>query len=234
MKTFFVLCLIFIVVPLCGQDITAEQLLEKTIAFHDPDNRWEKFKGSFKVTMSTPDKNDRVSQISIDLRKEQFELQSQRNEITLYQKVGKGTCQLRLNGNKEFSKEDESKYRLTCARAKMMKNYYTYLYGLPMKLRDPGTIIDPVVLTKEFKGKEYLILKVTYEQGVGKDIWYFYFDPATYAMEAYQFFHDESANDGEYILLSGIEEVSNIKMPKTRAWYYNKDEGYLGTDVLTN
>jgi hypothetical protein len=55
-----------------------------------------------------------------------------------------------------------------------MRNYYT-LYGLPMKLTDPETIIDPVVVKKEFMGKEYLVLK--YEEGIGKDSWYFYFDP---------------------------------------------------------
>ena len=51
-------------------------------------------------------------------------------------------------------------------------------------------------------------------------------------MEVYQFFHNESKNDGEYILLSNLEDASGIKMPKTRAWYYNKDNKYLGTDHL--
>jgi hypothetical protein len=113
-----------------------------------------------------------------------------------------------------------------------MKNYYTYLYGLPMKLKDPGTLIDPKVERRSFKGKEYLVLKVKYEEGVGKDIWYFYFDPKSYALKVYQFYHDETKNDGEYILLSGIESAIGIKMPKTRAWYLNKDNKYLGTDVL--
>jgi hypothetical protein len=53
-------------------------------------------------------------------------------------------------------------------------------------------------------------------------------------MEVYQFFHDESKNDGEYILLTGEETINNIKMPKVRAWYYNKDQGYLGTDILSS
>ena len=51
-------------------------------------------------------------------------------------------------------------------------------------------------------------------------------------MEVYQFFHDESKNDGEYILLTGIETINGIKIPKKRDWYYNKDEKYLGTDLL--
>ena len=101
-----------------------------------------------------------------------------------------------------------------------------------MKLKDEGTIIHQKTTTKTFKGKEYLVLKVTYSEEVGKDIWYFYFDPKTYAMEVYQFFK-EKKESGEYILLTGLETIHDIKMPKERAWYYNKNDGYLGTDVLS-
>jgi hypothetical protein len=45
-----------------------------------------------------------------------------------------------------------------------------------MKLKDPGTIISSVVNRKDFLGKEYL-LKVKYEESIGTDSWYFYFDP---------------------------------------------------------
>ena len=114
----------------------------------------------------------------------------------------------------------------------MLKNYYTYLYGLPMKLKDPGTIIHNEVVSKTFKGKDYWVLKATYKKEVGKDTWYFYFNKNTFKMEVYQFFHDELKNDGEYILLSEEETINGIKMPKIRAWYMNKDNKYLGTDIL--
>ena len=56
-------------------------------------------------------------------------------------------------------------------------------------------------------------------------------------MEVYQFYKtDENGkikpDSGEYILLTETELISGIKMPKNRAWYYNKNDGYLGTDVL--
>ena len=114
----------------------------------------------------------------------------------------------------------------------MYKDYYTYLYGLPMKLKDPGTIIQEKIERKMFKGKEYLVLKVNYEEGIGKDVWYFYFNPKSYAMEVYQFFHEETKNDGEYILLSEIKIIEGIKIPKNRAWYTNKEHTLLGTDIL--
>lgn len=216
-----------------GQELTGEQLLEKAIAYHDPNGSWSSFSGNFLVTMSTPDGKERVSDITINLPKEFFQVNSTKDGVSISQTVNKEECQLLLNGDSDISEEDQEKHRLTCERASMYKNYYTYLYGLPMKLKDPGTIIDPKTQKKTFKGKEYLVLKATYEKEVGGDIWYFYFDPETYAMEVYQFFRDESIPDGEYILLTEEEEISGIKMPSNRAWYYNKDDKYLGTDVLT-
>lgn len=233
MRYFFLSVTLVISLVSFSQELTGSQLLDKSIDYHDPNANWSSFKGNFAVTMSTPDGKERISNLTLNLPQEYFQVSSAKDSVILKQTLNKGDCELMLNGSIELSEEDKKTHRLTCERAKMYKDYYTFLYGLPMKLKDPGTIIDPKTEKKTFKGKEYIVLKATYEKGVGEDVWYFYFDQKTYAMEVYQFFHEESKNDGEFILLTGEEEVSGIKMPKTRAWYYNKDEKYLGTDVLT-
>ncbi|ALM08307.1 aspartyl-tRNA synthetase [Sediminicola sp. YIK13] len=216
-----------------SQGLTGDQLLQNAIAYHDPNNNWPTFNWVFMVTMETPKKSERKSKVKINLPEQVFSLTVNQEEVSLEYILKGKDCKLRLNGAEEISETQKKTFNLNCDRALMMKNYYTYLYGLPMKLKDPGTIIDPKVNRRKFKNKEYLVLKVNYSEDVGGDSWYFYFDPLTYAMEIYQFFHDESKNDGEYILLSGEETINNIKMPKTRAWYYNKDNGYLGTDILS-
>lgn len=233
MRHLFLFLIAIIPIVSVSQELTGSQLLDKAISYHDPNNAWDSFKGNLDITMSTPDGKERISDITLNLPMEYFQLTSKKDDATLKQTLNKGECELMLNGSTAISEEDIKKHRLTCERANMYKNYYTYLYGLPMKLKDPGTIIDPKTEKKTFKGKEYLVLKATYEKEVGEDIWYFYFNPKTYAMEVYQFFHNETKNDGEYILLTGQEEVSGIKIPKIRAWYYNKDDKHLGTDVLT-
>ncbi len=216
-----------------AQEISATDLLDKAIAYHDPNDLWEIFQGKLFITMTYPDGKERLSEVEIDLPKEYFRVTSTSEDIVIEQTIDKEDCTLKLNGSTSISDEDKETHRLSCKRTQFMKNYYLFLYGLPMKLKDTGTHLDSVVQTKGFKGKEYLVLKVTYDESVGKDVWYFYFDPDNYAMEVYQFFHDESKNDGEYILLSEIENVARIKMPKIRAWYTNSDDKLLGTDVLT-
>jgi len=37
---------------------------------------------------------------------------------------------------------------------------------------------------------------------------------------------------GEYILLSDEVVINDIKMPKSRVWYTNKEDKLLGTDIL--
>lgn len=223
---------LFIGASTFAQDLTGKQLLDNSIAFHDPNGTWKTFGGNLQVKMETPKSSDRLSTIEMNLPTSFFKVEVAKDDDTYSYAIKGDGCEIVLNGSSEIPEADKERLRLGCDRGKMYRDYYTYLYGLPMKLKDKGTIIHEKVERKTFKGKEYLVLKATYEKEVGEDIWYFYFDPKTYAMEVYQFYHDESKNDGEYILLSGMEEINGIKMPKTRKWYYNKDDKYLGTDIL--
>lgn len=215
-----------------AQEITGTQLLERAIAYHDPENNWSSFKGKMLIEMENPKSSPRSTVIEMKLPNNYFKSTVKKDNYTIESELYNGECTLKLNGSTSIFPKIKDSLNISCDRAKMMKNYYTYLYGLPMKLKDPGTIIDNNVVKKTFKGKEYLVLKATYEKEVGNDTWYFYFDPKTYAMEVYQFFHDESKNDGEYILLSEMITVNGIKIPKVRAWYYNKGDVYLATDNL--
>lgn len=216
----------------CNNPIDGESLLERTIAYHDPEGHWPEYRGALTVEMTTPEQAIRISDIEIDLPENRFSLKTTRDSITTYRELSKDTCIFTLNGRGDLSAQEIERHRGSCERTEMMKNYYTYLYGLPMKLKDPGTHIAQEVTRKTFHGKEYLVLRATYDPEVGKDTWYFYIDPETYAMEAYQFYHDEDAGDGEYILLKGLTEIQGMKIPKERSWFTNKEEKHLGTDDL--
>jgi hypothetical protein len=231
MKKLLFFLLILSTIQISSQELTGKQLLEKAIQYHDPNGNWETFKGTLWVTMKTPNRPNRDSEIKIDLPNQYFSVKATSGKNTTEYIVNKDSITIAFNGSNNLSEEVLKKNRLSKERASLYKNYYTYLYGLPMKLKDPGTIISETTMKKTFKGKEYLVLKATYTKEVGKDTWYFYFNPKTYAMEVYQFFKDKP-DSGEYILLTGEETINGIKMPKNRAWYYNKDNGYLGTDIL--
>ncbi len=238
MKLNILICVsLFLGLTSFSQQISGSELLDQAIKYHDPNNNWKTFNGTFNVIMETPNNSNRDSKIVINLPEEHFYLKSKRDTIITEYSLKKDECTISLNGNTNISDEVLKANNLSCKRANLYKNYYTYLYGLPMKLKDAGTIIDEKVEQKAFKGKDYLVLKVNYDSNVGKDVWYFYFNPENYAMEVYQFYKTDNEgtvkkDSGEYILLTDEEVINDIKIPKNRAWYYNKGDGYLGTDIL--
>ena len=220
-----------------SQELSGPELLDNAITYHDSNNAWATFKGTLNITMETPNRANRDSKIDINFPEEYFNLLSKRDSTTIQYTLKKGKCIISMTDSIRISNQLKKPKRTHCETANLYKNYYTYLYGLPMKLKDKGTNIHEKVERKTFKGKDYLVLKATYDEAVGSDIWYFYFNSETYAMEVYQFYKtDDNGNQkddsGEYILLTGEKTVNGIKMPKNRAWYYNKDDKYLGTDIL--
>lgn len=219
--------------PFAAAEMGAVDLLAAAIAHHDPEGRWAESAYRLTVRESRPDGTHRETQLLIDNRAGRFEISTQREGAQIDGELGPGECTLRLDGSAEISDEDRTKHRLTCDRLELMRNYYTYLWGLPMKLRDPGARLAPEVRQTEFLGRPALGLRVTYEEEVGSDIWYFYFDPEGKALIGYRFYHDEAANDGEYITLEGETEAGGLRLPATRDWYTHQEDKHLGTDTLT-
>ena len=228
----FILFNMLLALNVSAQEIRGQELLNRAIAFHNPSGNWNTAKVDLIIDMETPGNSARRSQMTIDNKKGSFYLKML-NSGSLYEYwVDKNdSTELLYNFMAPDSLQVDT-LNLTKERALRWRDYYTYLYGLPMKLKDPGTQVDPTVQRTQFMNQEVLALKVTYDAAVGEDIWYFYFNPETYAMVGYRFYHDEAANDGEYIVLEGMEIQNGLRIPKNRTWYTNADNRLLGTDYL--
>lgn len=230
-----ILCLfIFIFLSsniLIGQNLSAKQLLAKSIDYHDPDNALLNKRLVFELRETRPGVTDRESIIGVNIKAEIFQLLQKKDNTIVESLYKKGVPSFKVNGSEDFSEEVKKKYQINDQRLIMLRDYYQYLWLLPVKLLDEGTILSDDVKEKDFFGKDALEIKVTYEPTVGNDIWYFYFHPKTYALIGYRFYHDESANDGEYIILEGEVQEGNLRLPKERKWYMHKDDKYLGADI---
>ena len=232
MNRLFLSFLILFSGSLAAQNLPAKDVLAKSIAYHDPQNVWDQQVHQFVLKETRPNGADRKTEFTIDLANELFELRQVREENHLVHRLEKGNCTHKLNGKTDLSAAEIEKHRLNCERTEMLRNYYTYLWGLPMKLQDPGTILSENAEKDSFDGKDCWKIRVTYREEVGKDIWYFYFDQQTFALMGYRFYHDEAKNDGEYILLEEEAKVGSLRLPKMRKWYTHKEDKFLGADVL--
>lgn len=207
----------FCLVMLChlakSQQLSAEDILNNSIAFHDPDGEWATLKTELTFNETRPNGSDRKTVAALDNSKSFFKLN--RNDEEIY-KVEVEDCTVEKGTG-------------TSDRGLMLRNYYTYLWGLPMKLKDPGTNLDESYTEEVVDGVACYVLRVPYE----KDIWYFYMRKDNFAMIAYKFYKDEAAGKGEYIPTEGLFTVGSMKIPNNRTWYELPGNRVLGTDILT-
>lgn len=233
LKRYFSFLLLVTVVPsVSGQPASsAEEVLQRSIAYHGMEG-WGVRHHRLTLKEIRPDGSNRTTVIDIDNVQGRFAMQSERDGNLVEASVGPEACTATVNGSAEISDDLKERYRLSCDGLRWWRDYYGYLYSLPAKLQDPGTRLASDVRPIIFEGRKVLALKVTYDEEVGGDTWYFYVDPSTYALAGCRFYHDESKNDGEYIVFEGEVVHDGLRLPKMRRWYLNTDSAYLGADVI--
>ncbi len=220
--------------PALAQTPSAEDLVAGSIAFHDPGAGWTTVAYRLTLEGSRPDGSTNETILWIDNARGRFGYESMRRGRRLEGQLDTDGCVWLLDGSADFSEQEKEKFGLTCDRLEGWRNYHVYLWGMPMKLRDPGTLIGERVEKMEFEGRPAWQIRVTYSEEVGSDTWYYYFDPEDGALIGYRFYHDEEANDGEYITLEGLEEGAGLRLPRSRAWYTHQEGRHLGTDTLVS
>ncbi len=212
--------------------LSGREVVDRSIQYHDTTDSWHSGRFKFTLNESRPGAPYRITQLEIDNGRDAFTMERIQGKEHSFRHSGPEGCTVLINGEEIPFIEAESIETLKCRENGRYRNYYTYVWGLPMKLKDPGTIIEPSVVQRDFMGKSLLEVKVNYEEGVGTDEWYFYFDPESFALRGYRFYHDPILGDGEYISLEGEAEIGNLRLPAKRSWYLHQGNRYLGTDEI--
>jgi hypothetical protein len=231
MNKIILLVSLFYIVSFKPSENAGKDLLKKTIAYHDPKNNWRKMRARLYVSSTNSEGKENNIELEFDNKTGYFCYISRQDGKEIVKGFLNGNEFFLMDGKKEFSEEDRKKYKLTNESVKGTRNYYSYLFGLPMKLTDAGASVTNTIANEEVNGKNYPTIRVSYDPTVGKDNWFFYCDAETSALKAYRFNHGKPET-GEYILLEQELNVDGVKLPKIRKWYLNKDNKYLGTDNL--
>lgn len=205
---------ILLVFPAILSAQTPEEVLQKAVKYHDPMGEWKSLKATFIFSETRPDGEDRKTILELDNSKNWHKIN--RNNEEIYEVNGAGEVKV-LKGENDAE------------RGKTLRNYYVYLWGLPMKLLDKGTPMANKIITRNIDGIKHIGLEVTYEN----ETYTYFFDLSNFRMVAYQFYKNDDTGIGEFISLKGEEKVGNMRIPKERSWYELPENKYLGTDILT-
>ncbi len=211
----------------------AGALVMRSIGFHDPEGIW----GTRPIAvdwMGTSSAGEERVAVHFSLGRNQadFSLSGRYAGSTIEYETTEGAWTAVVDGQTELSQEAREKMRLHREDGFFWRGYYGFLAGLPMKILDPGARLDPDVSETTFQGQPVQAVRLTYDPTVGGDTWYFYFDPSTAELVGARFFHDETINDGEYLVFEGVAEHGGLRLVKHREWYVNADDRFLGADEI--
>ena len=209
----------------------SEALIAKSIAYHDPGGLWDSGEIALRIMESRPNGVTRAVEVGMAPGRGAMEVSRETDAAVVSFAVrGEEILRRAVDGDEELDEAALGEHNLGAEGVMRLRNYYLFLWGLPMKLRDPGTIVDPEPVMDSYNGQDALKVRVTYDPEVGGDTWYFYFHPDTARMVGYRFYHDESANDGEYIHLDGEIENNGLRLPAKRSWFFHSNDEFLGED----
>lgn len=213
----------------------AESLLDKTIQFHDPDNKWPEYKTMVVQKSRMLREGDdttavRTRKILMDNEQRHFIVQQDVEDYSLIRTVGGDSlCETRWL-KPDLTAEDSARMNLTCESARFYRDYFRYLLGLPMVLRDSATVLSDKVGEEELFGSTYQTLTVNYKPEGEHPEWTFFVDTTDYHLAAARFVKPDST--GEYIVFGDVTRHKGIRNFDTFKWYY-LDKKPLATEKYT-
>jgi hypothetical protein len=232
MKKISLISLFLISIYSLKAQLSAIDILKKSIAVHDPQKRWQSLKAEFDMSIMREKQADRFFTIQLNLPKKVFQYEV-KNDALHYRQGFKGTTfKAVFNGKSVISDSIIKKYDLTRNRTQYMKEVYEYLLLLPMRLQHDTASLSASYATEDFNKTKCYKLTIQYEPINENETWYFFIDTETFILKGYQFYVKDKSTNGEYIYLEDYTSFKGILMPKTKRWYWNKDDSFFRTDRI--
>ncbi|MDN5201018.1 DUF6503 family protein [Fulvivirgaceae bacterium BMA10] len=203
--------------------VTANDFINKSIAYHDPENHWSSYEVKVNNHIEMADTTlPRVERsIFLNNAKGIFSVNATIDGHDFNATVKPDTSYVTW-GKPDPTKQDSLRYGLDGSGAQRMYNYHRYLQGIPMVLKDEGTIVSDSIYTDYIEGKAHKVITVNYLPEGQHPTWQFYINEEDYAVTWAKFFRLTQQGDstGEYIKFKSPIVVNGIKRYRTFVWEY--------------
>lgn len=115
---------------------------------------WKKRSINFTLRETRRNTVDRVTKIKLNNKNNTFKLVQNRDGHQIKYVISRKSIKIFLDGKMPTDTSLIRQFRLHEERVKTVQDYYTYLYGLPMKTLDKGTIISEEFTDFEFANQK--------------------------------------------------------------------------------
>lgn len=196
---------------------SGQEVIEKSIAFHDPTAQWSDLQQKISVRSDFVYPDSAFYDLVIGLDNPNRRVSY--TNTTLAQRVDftDSSC-LVVTGNS------------TCDQAAWTKNFYHFILGLPMTLKNDEAVIDDTVVQVSFNDTPCHRVAVDFE----KEKWHFYFSQEDDHLVGFAF-NKNFEIKAEEIRTEGLIDIDAMKFCKARSWWITTDSLapiYSGKDEI--
>jgi len=210
--------------------VPARDLIERSIAYHDPDGVWWSSVRTIELHQPRDEGPARRTRFTLFPDAAVFDLYTEEGTASASGRLDADTCSIEFEGADPVTSRERFA-TLDCGRLRLYRAYYGYLFNAPMNLLDEAATVAPEFVTTSFPGHGAVhAVRVTY--GDDQPHWEYYFHPETAALLGCRFTRDPEWKSGEYIVFSGEIESDGVRLPRERAWYLNDGGKWIGSDVV--
>jgi len=211
---------------------TAEEILEKSIQFHDPDGKWKSFSGALKLIFTNPTGYTAGTEIiEIDVTSDFYKCTRIQGGIQYVKGIKDGKSFISFNGDSHPTANQIEEFGLNNDQIEQMKDWHFFHFGKMMYLKGIGAELLGEVTKKEFNGREcYQITLNVPEEMVkiqslkGKNI--FHLDASNFELAGFQ-------NSVGTAFYNGSLEINGIKTAIVGRYFSPDNNDFFGVDLFS-
>jgi ketosteroid isomerase-like protein len=216
--------------------MSGSELLNKVIAYHDPEGKWGQFQA--QVHLVTTRRKGNYSEEIIEVNDMEDFYQSSRidGDIRATRGVKKGEPFWSIDPGTSEQHEQIKKGWLGADNARRIREHHLCHIGLAMQLKSAGVATLDEVETAEFQGNDLYLLTMAGDSSKVKHPYYaaatyrIYVHPQTYKIAG---FHFKNNRWDAYSVAVGEIELNGVKMPQAKIYYRSEDNSHIATDNFT-
>lgn len=209
------------------------EVINKAIAFYDPQQKWADYSGKVKLITVFPNGNSSGGEI-IDIQTKGNSYHCTGISSKIIKGIKNGECFREVDGNKSPGEDLIKKYGLDDETIRQYKDWHYSHFGILMELKASGLVLEDKIENVKFQGNDCLALKFTYNAAKIKNEsykdsnWTFYIDPINSSILGFK----EVGMMNRFVVFSGIFTVNGLKLPLCRTYFNNADNSFVMVDVF--
>ena len=211
--------------------LSGQEVIDKSIEFHDPNKLWSKTILNLHIQEPRVYNPERFTKLYLDNSKNgKFELSRNRGKYLVTYTIDNNESFILVDGKKDIDSSLVREYNLIPSENIEYKEFYQFMYGLPMSLKNMVKDINTTDIST-FSGNKCYRVKVQLNKEVISKSWYLYISMENFELLGLELINIGDPEKNEQLIFDDTLENNGIKIPRIRHWYEGNDT-YLGSDII--